>query len=89
MKLKKSMTCALIVLAGIAVSLLIGIPAKKLGWSFLEQLSIIGPAAGIGYAIECYLYGAKRHTGFKEWAVFIVSILLVTAAFWGVKEYVF
>lgn len=88
MKLKKVKAFILIVLAGIAASLLIGIPAKKLGWHFLEQFSIVAPSTGVAYATGRYFYGAKRYTGFKEWTTFIAAILLVTAVFWALKEFV-
>ena len=70
----KSKNFIWIVLAGIAASVLIGMLAKILEWSFLEDFSIIGPCAWVGYAIGCYCYAAA---------------LLVTTVFWAVTEYVF
>ena len=86
---KKSKNFIWIVLAGIAASVLIGMLAKILEWSFLEDFSIIGPSAWAGYAIGCYCYGEKRYTIFKEWAAFLAAALLVTTVFWAVTEYVF
>ena len=81
---KKSKNFIWIVLAGIAASVLIGMLAKILEWSFLEDFSIIGPCAWVGYAIGCYCYGEKRYTTFKEWAAFLAAALLVTTVFWAV-----
>ena len=64
-------------------SVLIGMLAKILEWSFLEDFS------RAGYAIGCYCYGEKRYTTFKEWAAFLAAALLVTTVFWAVTEYVF
>lgn len=89
MKTKKSITFVLIILVGIIVSILIGLPARKLGWSFLEDFSIIGPSAWVGYAVGCYCYGEKRYTTFKDWVAFLVAALLVTTVFWAVRVYVF
>ena len=75
---KKSKNFIWIVLAGIVASVLIGMLAKILEWSFLEDFSIIGPCAWAGYAIT-----------FKEWAAFLAAALLVTTVFWAVTEYVF
>ena len=84
----KSKNFIWIVLAGIVASVLIGMLAKILEWSFLEDFSIIGPSAWAGYAIGCYCYGEKRYTTFKEWAAFLAAALLVTTVFWAVTEYV-
>ena len=86
---KKSKNFILIVLAGIVASVLIGMLAKILEWSFLEDFSIIGPSAWAGYAVGCRCYGQKRYTTFKEWAAFIAAALLVTTVFWALTEYVF
>lgn len=86
---KKSKNFILIVLAGIVASVLIGMLAKILEWSFLEDFSIIGPSAWVGYAVGCRCYGQKRYTTFKEWAAFIAAALLVTTVFWALTEYVF
>ena len=67
MDAQKSKKFIWIVLAGIVASVLIGMLAKILEWSFLEDFSIIGPCAWVGYAIGCYCYGEKRYTTFKEW----------------------
>ena len=83
MDAQKSKNFIWIVLAGIVASVLIGMLAKILEWSFLEDFSIIGPCAWVGYAIE------KRYTTFKEWAAFLAAALLVTTVFWAVTEYVF
>ena len=72
----KSKNFIWIVLAGIVASVLIGMLAKILEWSFLEDFSIIGPCAWAGYAIGCYCYGEKRYTTFKEWAAFLAAALL-------------
>ena len=89
MDAQKSKNFIWIVLAGIVASVLIGMLAKILEWSFLEDFSIIGPCAWVGYAIGCYCYGEKRYTTFKEWAAFLAAALLVTTVFWAVTEYVF
>ena len=86
---KKSKNFILIVLAGIVASVLIGMLAKILEWSFLEDFSIIGPSAWAGYAVGCRCYGQKRYTTFKEWAAFLAAALLVTTVFWALTEYVF
>ena len=77
MDAQKSKNFIRIVLAGIVASVLIGMLAKILEWSFLEDFSIIGPCAWVGYAIGCYCYGEKRYTTFKEWAAFLAAALLV------------
>lgn len=89
MKMKKSVTFALIVLVGIAASVAIGILGRTLECSFLEDFSIIGPSAWVGYAVGCRCYGQKRYTTFKEWAAFLAAALLVTTVFWALTEYVF
>ena len=73
MDAQKSKNFIWIVLAGIVASVLIGMLAKILEWSFLEDFSIIGPSAWAGYAIGCYCYGEKRYTTFKEWAGYAIG----------------
>ncbi len=89
MKTKKGLAFALIILVGCAAGILIGLLARTLECSFLEDFSIIGPSAWVGYAVGCRCYGQKRYTTFKEWAAFIAAALLVTTVFWALTEYVF
>ena len=83
---KKGLTCAGIILIGIAVGVAISLLGGALDSEFLRQFGIVGPSAWAGYAINLRLYGGKPLKGFKQWAAFIVAALIVTLLFYLLTE---